>query len=261
MKTEINDIPFTFAGLNHQGTVPNWARGFSVSRSTVADLSRETRLPEVSIVQSTRPQQILKQGEALTRLFETLVKASDFSPRLILSFTNSHIDDVYTLATILGKTPGLADRIDLAYRSHDLHAVFLEAVTKVLATRNQQDPLSTIKKIVKTGRDLRPDNGRLNTKKNAKVFGLSHAKLARQIRSSPQSISKTPDAKTLQSHLQPYERIARLRTVLSEEEFKVWLNTSNTRLENIDAPIEYLKAGAAEPLASFAENMLTGAPA
>lgn len=261
MTTEIKDIPVTFAGLKHQGTVPNWARGYTASRSTVADLCRKSRLPEVSIVQTTRPQQILKQANALTNLFETLVKVSDFSPRLILSFTNSNINDIYPLAAILGRTPGLADRIDLAYRTRDLHDVFLEAVTKVLATRSQQDPLSAIKTIVKSGRDLRSDNGRLNTKKIANVFGLSHAELARLIQSSPQRISKTPDAKNLQSFLQPYERIARLRTVLSDEDFKTWLNTSNTHLEDGDSPLAYLKAGAAEPLATFAENMLTGAPA
>jgi hypothetical protein len=142
-----------------------------------------------------------------------------------------------------------------------LYSTLLETYTKLLATRIAKDPLGDVRSVIKAGRTLRVASGRLDAGKVAEVFGISLAELARQIGESKQRICKTPDSEALQSLLRPYERIARLRTVLPDADFKAWLNTPNEHLEDKDAPIAYLKAGAQEPLADFAENMLTGATA
>lgn len=261
MNTASAPIPVTFAGLDHLGTVPRWAHDLPASRSTVTALCQEPKLPELSIIQSTRPGRVLEAAGLFITFCETLVRASNASARLVLGFQRADRDEIIALAPLLARVPGLAGRIEFAPRTSDLQDAYLEAFTKVLATRREQDPLAGIRSIAETTRDLRSGSGRLDARKIAATFGLPLTELARQIDCSKQRVSKTPDGEALQALLRPYERIARLRAALAEADFKAWLHTPNEHLENRDAPIDYLKAGASQPLADFAENMLTGAPA
>lgn len=253
-------IPVTFAGLDQLGTVPRWAHDLPASRSTVADLCREPELPELSVIQSTRPQRVLEAEGIFTTFCETLVRASKASARLVLGFQKAEPAELLALAPLLGRVPGLAGRIELARKTTDLQDAFWEAFTKVLATRREPDPLADIRSLAAATRDLRAASGRLDARRVATTFGLSLTELARQIACSKQRVSKTPDGEALQPLLRPYERIARLRAALPAADFKAWLHTPNDHLEDRDAPIDYLKAGASRPLADFAENMLTGAP-
>jgi len=259
MSAIAKEVPVTFAGVNRPGTVPNWARGYATTRSTVAELCKATKLPEITVVQSSAPRKFMEATDLVSTLLEHFY-LTDLSTRLILGFKKAEAEEFLNLAPLLAKYPGLASRVELVRQTSDLHDTLLEAITKVLATRAEKDPLTEVPAVAKVGQSLRAASGRLDATKIADIFGLSTAELARQIGSTRQRLNKTPDSEGIQAWLLPYERIARLRTVFSDKDFKAWLNTPNAHLENEEAPIQYLKEGAQKPLAAFAENMLTGAP-
>jgi hypothetical protein len=260
MSTIANEIPVTFAGVDRRGTVPVSARGFAATRSTVAELCKAPELPEITVVQSPDPRTFIGASDKLSKFLDVFYSAR-LPARLILGFKNAAAEDFTSLAPLLARYPGLSNRVEFVARYSDLHSVLLEAYTKVLAARSEKDPLADVPSVAATDRSLRAPSGRIDATKVASTFGLSIAELARQIDTTRQRVSKTSDSEAIQSALRPYERIARLRSVLPDADFKAWLNTPNEHLEDGDAPIAYLKAGAQEPLADFAENMLTGAPA
>lgn len=259
MRATTKEVTVTFAGVDRPGTVPAWARAFHATRSTVSELCASPARPGIAVLQSSGPRKVIEQVEQLRKVFISYSTADDLSSRLILGFKKANAEDFLDLAPILAQYPGLSGRVELVRQSNDLQDALLGAITKVLASRSEQDPLADVASVAKADQSLRAPNGRLDATKVADAFGLSAAELARQIGASRQRLGKTPDAEALQPLLRPYERIARLRTVLSDEEFKAWLNTPNELLEDEDAPIDYLKAGAQKPLAAVAENMLTGA--
>jgi hypothetical protein len=82
---------------------------------------------------------------------------------------------------------------------------------------------------------------------------------ARQIGQSRQAISKTPDAPKIQTLLRPYERIFRLRSIFSKDDFLAWLERPNRELDD-SSPMEIIKTGRAEIIADLVEDMLLGAP-
>lgn len=260
MSAFVKDIPVTFAGVDRPGTVPASARGFDTVRSTVAELCIAAMLPEITVVQSLNPHKFIEATHLVSKFFAVFC-ADSLYKRMILNFKHADAEDFLDLAPLLAKHPGLADRVEFVSSYGELYSTLLETYTKLLATRIAKDPLGDVRSVIKAGRTLRAASGRVDAGKVAEAFGMSIAELARQIGVSKQRISKTSDSEALQSLLRPYERIARLRTVLPDADFKAWLNTPNEHLENRDAPIAYLKDGAQEPLADFAENMLTGATA
>jgi transcriptional regulator with XRE-family HTH domain len=260
MHTLSQQIPVTFADFTNPGKIPQWARAYKASRATVAELCKEPSLPNVSVIRSTRPKRIIKEHALFIDFCNILIHNADASSRLVLGFKDAEPDELFELAPLLGEIPGLTGRIDLAQHASELQGALIEALTKVMAARSEQDPLGKIRAIAVASRSLRSASGRLDARKIAEAFGLSLTSLANQIGLTKQRISKTPDSEAVQPLLRPYERIARLRTILSEAAFKAWLNTPNEHLEDGDAPIDYLKAGAQDPIAYFAENMLTGTP-
>lgn len=254
------EIPVAFAGVDRLGTVPAWARRFDATRSTVSELGAAAKLPGLAVVQSSGPQKILAEADHLSKLFENFSLEANVASRLVFGFRKSEPEEFLELAPLLAQYPGLSGRVDLARQTADWRDTFLEAMTKVIATLEEKDPLVDVPAIAETSESLRAESGRLDANRVAGAFGVSVADLARQIGRTRQSVSKTPDAETLQPLLRPYERIARLRAVLEEAPFKAWLNTPNEHLEEEASPLDYIRAGAQGPLASFAENMLTGAP-
>jgi len=260
MSATTEKIPVTFAGVDRPGTVPAWAREFHPTRSTLSQLCAASVLPGISVVQSSKPKNITDALDKFSKLFSCVSNAADPSVRLVLGFNNAESKDVLGLAPIIARFPGLFARIELARGKRELEHALLEAMTKALAGSQEHDPLAEVSSIAKVDRSLRGPSGRIDAKKVADAFGFTPAELGRQIGVTRQRLSKTPDAEALQPLLRPYERIARLRTIFSDADFKAWLNTPNEHLEDGDPPIAYLKEGAQEPLAAFTENMLTGAP-
>lgn len=102
---------------------------------------------------------------------------------------------------------------------------------------------------------------RLNARKVADFFGLTLRQFAGLLRALPQSVHKTPDAVRLQERLSVFERIARgLALVDNEKSFRRWLNAPNRELGN-QSPLEVIKSGKAEVVASLVEDALLGQPA
>src|SRR5438477_3464406 len=103
-------------------------------------------------------------------------------------------------------------------------------------------PLDNIKEIIESSRDLRVANGKLSAHAVASAFGISLSQLAGWLGRSRQALSKTPDADSLQNALAFFERVARLRVVLSKDRFLKWLRMPNSQLED-DTPLELLGKG------------------
>ena len=120
-------------------------------------------------------------------------------------------------------------------------------------------PLDEIKEVIESSRDLRVANGNLSATAVASVFGLSLNKLAVWLGRSRQALSKTPDSDSLQNELAFFERVARLRVVLSKDRFLKWLRMPNSQLEG-DTPLDLLAKGERQVIADLVDDMLTGAP-
>ncbi len=125
--------------------------------------------------------------------------------------------------------------------------------------KNTTDALSEALEVIAAARALLASSGRLSAPKVATLFGLSTAKLGRIIGSSRQALGKTPDAPAIQDGLRPFERIARLRAILSETDFRGWLNRANHHLDD-HPPMQMIESGRAGVVADLVEAMLTGAP-
>jgi len=121
------------------------------------------------------------------------------------------------------------------------------------------DPLGRLKSTIAATAHLRAASGRLSARRVAEAFGLTLAQLAAAIGKARQTVWKTDDAEALQPRLFAFERIARLRTVLSETDFRSWLNMPNEQLDE-RTPIEVVRSGKAEVVADLAEDMLSGSP-
>ena len=116
---------------------------------------------------------------------------------------------------------------------------FSEALAKIVATRDlaesatsERDEFGKLKRVIDSTAHLRVPSGKLSASKVAEAFGLSVAELAALLGRNRQAVSKTPDADSLQPQLRPFERVTRLRVLLSEEDLRKWLHLANDQLEN-----------------------------
>lgn len=109
--------------------------------------------------------------------------------------------------------------------------------------------------------ELRSDNGRIDARLVAKMFDLSVPILARIIGSGEQALYKTPDAKSVQSKLVDFERIAwgLFKLTGSVKGLRIWLNAPNPELDK-ELPIDYIKEGHVEDVATMVEDALLGHP-
>src|SRR5689334_11264746 len=85
-------------------------------------------------------------------------------------------------------------------------------------------PLDQLKQVVESTQDLRVPSGNISAENVAKVYGVSVSELATWLGKSRQTVTKTPDADSLQPALSFFERVARLRIALkTESDFRKWL--------------------------------------
>jgi len=121
-------------------------------------------------------------------------------------------------------------------------------------------PLDQVKQVIETTQDLRVASGKLSAGRVAKLFGVSLNKLASWLGRSRQTVSKTPDADSLQPALSYFERVARLRLALKNDSaFRKWLRTPQELLDNA-SPLKLLSQGEWQTMADFVDDALTGAP-
>lgn len=105
------------------------------------------------------------------------------------------------------------------------------------------------------------ESGRLDAKKISEVFGLTMAEVAECVGRPRTTIVKTPDAMSLQTKLQHFERIAAgLLTVTgSLKKLKMWLNSPAPSLDG-HMPVEVLKHGKVELLVGWVDDARLGSP-
>jgi len=120
-------------------------------------------------------------------------------------------------------------------------------------------PIDKVKSIIDATADLRVDNGKLSADAIAREFNLSINQLATWLGRTRQALSKTPDADSLQHELSFFERVARLRAVVSKDDFLKWLRMPNAQLNHL-TPLDLLAKGNGQTLADLVDDMLTGAP-
>lgn len=106
---------------------------------------------------------------------------------------------------------------------------------------------------------FRAESGRLSLSLVADAFGVSDSSLAGWLGKNRQTVSKTPDAESLQPSLEFFERVGRLLVVLSEEDFRKWLRSPNPLLGERQ-PLDLLREGKWQVAADLVDDMLTGSP-
>ncbi len=128
------------------------------------------------------------------------------------------------------------------------------------APRARRSPFDDAAGVTESTGDLRVGNGNLSAERVAKLYGVSLSELAGWLKRSRQTVSKTPDADSLQSVLGFFERVARLRAVVkSDEAFRKWLRTPQDSLDD-EPPLRVMAQGEWQTVADYVDDMLTGAP-
>jgi hypothetical protein len=135
----------------------------------------------------------------------------------------------------------------------------LDEMRAAEASSPQPSALDDVQELLKVTEDLRASSGKLSAEAVAKVFGVSVNELAGWLGRSRQSLSKTPDADSIQNDLAFFEHVARLRAVVKGDHFRKWLRMSNDQLDG-ESPLELLAAGNRQVVVDFVEDILTGNP-
>lgn len=109
--------------------------------------------------------------------------------------------------------------------------------------------------------ELRNKNGRIDARKVAEIFDISIPVLAKIIGAGEPALYKTPDARSVQSKLGAFERIAwgLQKLTGSAQGLRIWLNAPNPELDD-DLPIDYIKEGHIDDIAAMVEDALLGHP-
>jgi len=125
-------------------------------------------------------------------------------------------------------------------------------------TLNHRNNLNTKKLLPKLHNSK---SGRIDAKLIADFFQLSVAKVAKIVGSESKTVHKTPDAVRIQSGLSVFLRVASalMDNYGSKDKAKIWLNTPNPDLDNLQ-PLEVIKKGQCEVIAELLEDALLGHP-
>lgn len=107
-----------------------------------------------------------------------------------------------------------------------------------------------------------PDSGRLDIKKVSSFLGVTVSEMARWFKRDVSTVSKTPDAESLQEGLRVYERIIAMLLFLVNDpvQVRMWLNAPNPSFDN-EPPLSFCQEGLAEVVMLRIQNHLTGQPA
>jgi len=249
-------------GPGAKAKVPPWIRGrFTPKVATAGQIRRLSRLPQLTVVRASEPESVLAESGFLSlladRLHETPVPA-----RVLFVFDPSRRrTDPRTLLRVL-RHFDRAEAVEFARGAEQATLALDSALAKIWADLPEEapaDPLGRLKSVIAATADLRSESGRLSARRVAEALGLPLSQLAAAIGKPRQTLWKTDDAEAIQEPLVPFERVARLRAVLSERDFRSWLNMANEQLDG-RTPIDLIRAGQAAVVADLAEDMLSGSP-
>jgi len=269
-RLEFPEILFTSATGSVR--VPAWVKAFPHEVRPASELRSLGKLPAMTIVQAEDAETVLAHRAFLVTLVG--LHEQETAGRIVFAFRKSSREGaktrVHSFAKLLGHFRRASD-IELAHGSEGVRLAVEEAMAKALVAvkmagppsapvRPCAEPLASVRRVLEATAGLRSDAGRLDAGRVADAFGLSVAELAGLLGRSRQAVSKTPDAESLQPRLRSFERITRLRAVLSGPDFRSWLNLANPGLEG-RSPLEIVRTGRVDVVANLAEDLLTGAPA
>jgi hypothetical protein len=270
METAALEYPSTMVTTpTGQATIPAPLRRYRPRLARASEIRGLRHLPELTVVWTKEIDALLSHRTFLRMLAERLTATPGPSKIVFLFQTKSRKANERETAQKLVELFGYFTRpFDLEV-GHGIQAsedAVNEAIAKIVATRHlsaekteRADHLSQLKKVIEATADLRAKSGKLSADNVASVFGLSVAELAALVGRTRQTASKTPDADSLQQHLQPFERVARVRAVLKHNDFRKWLHLVNDELDG-RTPLEMIRQGKVAVVADLVEDMLTGSP-
>ena len=263
MKTtdiDMSQVPVRFAQFGKIGNVPAWARQWSASGTTVRDLCEAKIGKGVFVVytESLEPEQ-----PEIRKLADCFSEAAG-PIRMVFQVARPAKRRPALLTRWLKLFTGAVSGIDFAFGADHLEDSLVEATAKYLADLEKQskqspDPLSEAKEVIEATKPLLARSGRLSASAVAKAFGISTAKIGELIGKSRQALSKTPDSPAIQSDLRPFERIARLKSVLTNDQFRAWLHRPNRQLGD-STPMDLMNDKRVDIVADLADDMLLGTP-
>lgn len=240
------------------------------SPKTVAgdDVRSLRRLPELTVVEAKGPTAVLRRSKFLSSLAAKHSSTPGPSKILFVFDAKKSSADVEKLSDVLVYFNRFTD-VEFARGADQGHFALQEALAKLLVLKRRgsraeraastTDPVGQLNRVLAATAALRAASGRISAKKIAAAFGLSLSELASLLGRSRQAVSKTPDAESLQEGLAPFARVAGLRTVLSDEDFRAWLHVPNEALDG-RSPWMVIRSGASEVVAELVEDMLSGSP-
>jgi hypothetical protein len=270
METELIDHPSTIlTSPTGEAVIPAPLRRFNPTVAKPSEIKELKRLPDLTVVRTERIDTLLSHKTFLRVLSDRLDQTPGPS-KIVFLFTTKHrqLSDRESEKKLIALFTYFTRPFDLEVAQGIEAAVeaFREALAKIVATRKliaqkgpDRDELGKLKRVIKATADLRTSSGKLSATNVATAFGLSVAELAALIGRSRQAVSKTPDADSLQPLLGPFERVARLRAMLSPDDFRKWLHLANEHLDN-RMPLELIRQGKVGVIAELVEDMLTGSP-
>jgi hypothetical protein len=270
VETAALDYPSTMVtSPTGETTIPAALRRYRPKLARASEIKGLRRLPELTVVWTNEIDALLSHRTFLRRLAERLTATPEPSKIVFLFQTKrrkaSARDPAQKLIELFRYFSRPLD-LEVAHGIQAGEDAFDEAVAKIVATRQltpdrpeRADHLGELKKIIEATSDLRAKSGKLSASLVATVFGLSVAELAALVGRTRQTASKTPDADSLQPLLQPFERVARVRAVLSQGGFRKWLHLANDELDGL-TPLEAIRQGKVAVVADLVEDSLTGNP-
>ena len=191
---------------------------------------------------------------------------------IIIRFPAAQIPDTATLTKLLHPFPR-PEQVEIRWRTPKMKVSDLVRVvdSKLTLMREQNEaqalqkwprpsPFDKSKKVLEFTGDLRVENGNLSAAKIAKLFGINESQIASWLGKSRQALNQAPAANAIQPALQYLERIARLRLLVSESDFRKWLKMPTELLEG-KQPFELLVSNQWQELADFVDDTLSGSPA
>jgi hypothetical protein len=270
METVVLEYPSTMVTTpTGETTIPASLRRYRPRLTRASEIRGLSRLPELTVVWTREIDALLSHRTFLRTLAERLTATPEPSKIVFLFQTKSRKASERDTAQKLVELFRYFSRpfdLEVAQGIQAGEDAFNEAVAKIAASRQlaaerpeRADHLGELKKVIEATADLRVKSGKLSASNVASVFGLSVAELAALVGRTRQTASKTPDADSLQPLLQPFERVARVRAVLSQNDFRKWLHLANDELDG-RTPLEAIRQRKIAVVADLVEDMLTGSP-
>ena len=251
-------------GVGQVARLPEWVKGYGAKAEPQSAIVELQHLPPLTVVQAGMPATFLAHRDFI-RLLVSKQRATRTHNILLLVFHKSRGTTFQEYAQVLEAFP-IRERanIELAFGSEHARGALREALAKLLAgaqsaVPERGDPLGQTQRVIDATADLRGLSGKLSAERIAEIFGLSVAEVAGILGRKRQTVSKTPEAESLQPGLLQFERIARLRAVLSPVDFPKWLRMPNDQIGG-EAPLDWVRQGRTAAVADFVDDMLSGNP-